>query len=189
MKKAELKKKLLTLAEAVGTEITENRADIYWEIFKDYPDEELTKALNLSLKTNKFFPKPAELIELIEGSPSDKSLQAWQAALNSVSKVGVYNSPKFEDKIITAIILDMGGWEAYCNMPTKENPWKEKEFRERYNFYLRHPIPQNTPEYLAGLSERANQKFPDYIPKPILVQCPYLIRRTLVGYDPKTENS
>jgi len=141
----------LGLAEILGVEIKKSRVDGYWEVFKDYPDKELIRAINLSLKTNKFFPKPAELIELIEGSPADKSLQAWHISLEAIRN----KSPQFEDKRIVAVISDMGGWQEFCRIAdTKGLYLKEKGFREKYQYYFRQPIPSNISINIADNSLR-----------------------------------
>lgn len=150
-------KKLFILAEMFDVPMSGEKAEIYWERLKDYDDQQLEETFGRILDTCKFFPKIAEIKELIEGSPADKSLQAWQLALNAISKVGIYNSPQFEDKRITAAILDLDGWEKFCNTLTKDLPWKEKEFRERYNYHLKRPIPADTPDKLVGLIEANNR--------------------------------
>uniref|UniRef100_A0A6M3JP69 DUF6475 domain-containing protein n=1 Tax=viral metagenome TaxID=1070528 RepID=A0A6M3JP69_9ZZZZ len=160
MNKKEFTQRLLIISEAVGIDLKKERINIYWDIFKDYPDNELIRAFNLSLKTNKFFPKPAELIELIEGSPADKSLQAWNLV---IANINAYQSITFTDKRISATILDMSeSWSDFCYSLTKDNMvWKEKEFRERYNHYSKRPIPADTPGHLVGITEANNRKL-DY---------------------------
>ncbi len=143
MKKAELIKKLLILAETLKTDINDRLAETYWMIFKNYPDDALNQAINYAMKTCIFFPKPVELIELIEGSPSDKSLAAWNLTLKAIRSIGGHNvPPQFEDNRIMAVIADMGDWEEFCRIDNAKDLYlKEKSFREKYQHYLKQSAP------------------------------------------------
>ena len=49
-------------------DITVKLADIYWKVLKRFSDKEVSDAFEQAIKKCRFFPKPAELIEFIEGS-------------------------------------------------------------------------------------------------------------------------
>ena len=49
---------------------------MYWVALDPYGDEETERAFQEAARRCKFFPKPAELIELIEGS-STKTGRPW----------------------------------------------------------------------------------------------------------------
>uniref|UniRef100_A0A6M3M511 Replicative helicase inhibitor G39P N-terminal domain-containing protein n=1 Tax=viral metagenome TaxID=1070528 RepID=A0A6M3M511_9ZZZZ len=74
MNRKEFTDRLFVLALVLDHDMTQKKADAYWEIFKDYPDKELIRAINVSLKTSKFFPKPVELIGIIEGVSTGSEL-------------------------------------------------------------------------------------------------------------------
>jgi len=144
-------KKLFILAEMFDVPMSGEKAEIYWERLKDYDDQQLEKTFGRILDTCKFFPKIAEIKELIEGSPADKSLQAWHISLEAIRN----KSPQFEDKRIVAVISDMGGWQEFCRIAdTKGLYLKEKGFREKYQYYFRQPIPSNISINIADNSLR-----------------------------------
>lgn len=57
-------KALGILAVAHGEALTEERIESYWITLADLPIEAIERAALVALRTRKFFPKPAELLEL-----------------------------------------------------------------------------------------------------------------------------
>jgi hypothetical protein len=61
------------MSEVFGVENTKTKVDIYFEQLREFSIDEVKRAVGLSLKTLKFFPKIAELRELIQGGPARSS--------------------------------------------------------------------------------------------------------------------
>ena len=64
---------------------------------------------------------------------------AWAATIPSI----------FDDALIHAVIVDMGGWVRLCEMYQRDESFKQREFESRYIAYRRHP-PQLYPQQLFG---------------------------------------
>ena len=65
---------------------------IYQEALRAYSDSQIESAIGVALKSLRFFPKPVELIELIEGKKEEQSALAWEALLDTMQRIGVYRS-------------------------------------------------------------------------------------------------
>jgi len=108
----------LTLGEAVPGE----RFLAYFEIFKNHDPELVLTAIGQAGLTCKFFPKPAELIELMtggKGGGKDPAV-AWQEVLYALESRGVYADVEFRDGAIAVAIELLGGWPALGEMTYDE---------------------------------------------------------------------
>lgn len=61
------RKNLTGLGELFGREITKTLASLYWRLFTDWTDDQFETACQMAANQLKFFPKPAELRELVQG--------------------------------------------------------------------------------------------------------------------------
>jgi hypothetical protein len=96
----------------LGEAVKEERFLAYFEIFKNHDPEAVLTAINQAGIACKFFPKPAELIELMtggKGGGQDPTV-AWQQVLDALAMVGGYSNAKFGDGAIAAAIDGLGGW-------------------------------------------------------------------------------
>jgi len=132
----ENKKKFAEMMEACGVvfdrQITEPLADIYWSVLKKHTDEEIQEAFTKAIHACKFFPKPAELLEFIEGSPEDRIAIAYIQLRKACESIGAYESVIFSDPGLETIIEAWGGWEEVCHLPLEEWQYRQKQFRDLY---------------------------------------------------------
>jgi hypothetical protein len=102
----------------------------------------------------KFFPKPAEFLELLEASRGVQATAAWLDVVAALKRYGNYQSVRFADPVIHSVIEAMGGWVSLGLMAERERTWRQKEFERLYSVLVgqdgRHPA------YLAGLHEIQN---------------------------------
>lgn len=131
---------MVQVAEIYGEKLSEIKIQLYFELLKEYPYEIIEGAFVSHTKLSKFFPKPADIIELIEGSPEDKSLQAWLFLVDLIERYGYYYTIIVNDPVFVATVEDLGGWMHICSTWKKsELVFREKEFREKFKFNLKHP--------------------------------------------------
>ncbi len=156
MNREDFIKKIFKLAVLLNAEMTKEKAQMYWDIFKKYTKEQIERALNLAVNTCKFFPVPAVIIELIEGSPSSKSMMAWEQVYDAIFKHGRYSSVVFSDKVIHKAIDCLGGWQKLCSSSEVDMKWIQKDFERLYQAYQNQPL-QNYPAVLAGFHEEHNR--------------------------------
>ena len=141
------------LAEIFDKEVTKSLLRIYETILEPYPDMECKSAFEKAIATCKFFPKPAEILEFLQGSESDKATEAWLQVTEAVKSIGNYQSVKFIDPVIHSCIEAMGGWEELGKITNDEWKWKRKEFETLYPIMSRR---REHPKMLLGACDREN---------------------------------
>jgi hypothetical protein len=116
--------------------------DTYYEIFKDYEAEVFSRAVTKCLKEKVYnsVPKPAEILEFLEGTRDDKALLAWLQLMHAVEVGGYYTSIEFADLIIAPAVNELGGWQWFCSQPKDELPFIQKRFMDLYRLFLRREI-------------------------------------------------
>ena len=176
MMKSEIIDQLVILAEAFGLSVTDARMEIYAEMLSDLPLEKIRAGVVHLIKTRTFagnLPTVAEIREAIagEGQPLEtRAALAWDKALTALHDHGPYQSPAFDDLIVTRIIIAWGGWIELGNWPAEESKWKRKEFMQLYGAYASDPHPPELPGHLIGIAEANNREFaPDFVPEPVRI--------------------
>ena len=159
------------LCDLYGKTASQFLFDTYYEIFKDHTNEDFEKAIYQCLKNRVYnsIPKPAEILEFLEGTRSDKALTAWLQVLEAVQKGGYYASITFSDPIIAHCVQELGGWQWFCSQNKDELPFLEKRFMNLYRLLLKRGIKTNI--RLIGFIEASNTQkgFTKYIPEPIRI--------------------
>jgi hypothetical protein len=162
------------LGELYDKELTKNVINIYYEVFKDYTTEQFQKAIGEVVRSHKYstLPKPAEILEFIEGTRDDRAMIAWLSVRKAIEQYGYTDTVEFEDPIISHCIFQMGGWIEVCQVLNKDIPFMEKEFMDLYRLYEKREI--KTPVKLSGYYEITNKSngFLDKIPAPKRIELP-----------------
>ena len=154
MKNKEKFKQYMTgLGELFDRTISKTLMDIYWKALEPFTDDVCEKAFNQLIVSSRFFPKPADFLEVIVGTDGDRALNAWLIVEKTVKKIGPYASVKFEDPVIHGVIDSLGGWEKFQDCTNSEWIWRQKEFITRYNAMSNK---SEHPKYLPGIVEVKN---------------------------------
>lgn len=130
---------IAALGEAFERKLTPTLAELYWAALERFTIEEVEFAGRRAIELKVFFPKPVELISLIEGEPGDRAAIAFDQVERAVSSVGTHRDVVFDDPVIHRVITSMGGWEAYGCLPDgeKDRTWRRKEFERLYQTHSR----------------------------------------------------
>jgi len=134
------------------------KMEVYYQALKGFDIMEIEKAVKgiIYSRGTASFPKPAEIIQEIRGTTSNQATMAWIEVLETVKRVGHYQSVRFFDPVIHSVIGVMGGWVRLAgSMTTDEEKWKQKEFEKLYEILSKYPRNKH-PEYLPGLCEIQN---------------------------------
>lgn len=148
------KEYMATICELFDKSLSKLLTDLYWKVLEPYTDEQCEKAFKEIIYSSRFFPKPADFIEAIEGTKKDRATEAWLDVLETIKRVGNYQSIRFADASIHSVVNAMGGWPELCRMTGDEVKWKQKEFERLYEV-----IGANGgghPDYLPGTCEIEN---------------------------------
>ena len=154
------------LGEVYNKEITDTLKNIYWKTLKLYSDKESIRAFQSIIENNKFFPKPAEFLDILRGDSGDQALLAWEKVYKAISQHGHYASVEFDEPVIHSCIELMGGWIELCSMELNDVKWKQKEFIGLYKTMSRK---NQHPKYLAGQTELENGPRGFDVPDPVKI--------------------
>lgn len=132
----------MAMAEIYNRELTSSLMTMYFEDLMDFSIDAVLEALRghrRDPERGQFFPKPADLIDKLEGSSKEQALEAWPEVLRlaSNSRCAVAADP-----ISQQVVLDMGGWRRFGMVDAKELSWMQREFLERYSSTLRRGGPE-----------------------------------------------
>jgi len=132
--------------------------DFYYETLKDYSYEQVNKAVMDCIRIYKYnlLPKPAEILEFLEGTRDDKALIAWLQVKEAIVKGGYYASIEFANPIIAHCVQELGGWQWLCCQQKDELPFIEKRFMDLYRLFLKRGVKDNV--RLIGFIEARNNQ-------------------------------
>lgn len=160
-----------------GRDLSAFALDAWWQATKRYEYQDVANALSVHVQDpdrGQFPPKPADVIRLLDGQSGDRSLHAWTKVDRAIRELGPYRSVVFDDHRIHAVIDEMGGWIALCEVASeKDLEFKANEFRKRYQAYVLRQ-PQAWPPRLIGYTEAENRRMgrEDAVPEPMLIGDP-----------------
>lgn len=153
----EFAKLMMILSEVFdgGKVPSELKMEIYFEALKGYDIEILKQGVTKIITTRVYpaFPKPGEIMAEISGKQEDKALLAWIQVIDAMKQHGPYQSVRFKDETIHAVVEFMGGWPALGDWTNQELVWKQKEFERLYGIMKERP---GRLDHLPGLCEIDN---------------------------------
>ena len=167
-------KLLVGIAELYDKRLTTAAQVLYWDLLKDYELDDIASALKAHTKSpdaGQYLPKPADIIRQLEGDTESQAMRAWSKVQEAIGRVGPYRSVVFDDPLIHAVVVEMGGWIALCEGLTDDLPFRAREFVKRYRGYRTQRAQPRFPSKLAGLIEMHNSahEVGEDIPEPLLI--------------------
>ena len=150
------------VAENYGKNYSSVTIKMLIEQLQCYPYPEVERAFQEHVATSPYPPKVSDIIGRIRGfsdwrDVEDIAERAYREALDAASRIGIYQSVRFKDPIINAVIRSLGGWDKICNLELggAEEGRFRNEFLSLYRSYLRDGrVPRV--DYLPGLVENEN---------------------------------
>lgn len=127
------------LSEVYEKELSKKALKFYIQMLEAYDFEAVKAALNRYVRNasgqGAFFPKPGDIIALIEGAPEDRAEKAWAGVLEALERVGTWKSVRFRDPVVNVCIAELGGWIRLGELTYDEIKFLGHEFRKLYRFY------------------------------------------------------
>lgn len=105
---------MLALSETFNEPVSAIRAEMYCDALRDLPIASVEHAVRLAVKSKTFFPKPAELRELVEGSAQEGAEAAWMQFVAAVSRFGYTRIPDLPEPVMETVRVVFGNWKAAC---------------------------------------------------------------------------
>lgn len=106
---------MMALGETFREPVSDFRAEIYFNALKNLPLAEVETAVQLAIQGKTFFPKPAELRELVNGNASSEADLAWAAFQREVTRVGYMRTPSLPETTMATVRQVFGSWRAACS--------------------------------------------------------------------------
>ncbi|MEZ6852772.1 DUF6475 domain-containing protein [Halodesulfovibrio aestuarii] len=143
---------LAGLCELHNRQATEAMAKLYFFALQQFEIEDVLRAMVKAVTASKFFPRPAEIIEFIQGNPEDVAEVEASKVLEAVKRVGAYKSVVFDNPVTAAVIEHgFGGWVKLCSeMRADSEKWFRKDFCKLYVSFSRQDV-----RYFGELAGRA----------------------------------
>jgi hypothetical protein len=140
---------LIGIGETYGEAVSDARMEIYYRALEDLSLDAIRHAATVHVRTQKFFPRPVELREAIDGSMDDRAELAWGGLLRVVRSVGYYGNPTWTDLAMERAAMELyGGWKALCERLPAEGPGlivAAKQFKATYAAYARREARADVP--------------------------------------------
>lgn len=140
--KKEFARIMTASSEVFGKQITKPLLSVYFESLSNFTIEQVKSAFSKHLLAGKFFPKPADIAELLkenELSIEDRALLAWSEVENAIKRTGSWGSPVFTDPITPAAVGQLGSWSDLCMTTIDNLAWKQKEFLRAFELFEKTP--------------------------------------------------
>jgi hypothetical protein len=160
--------------------LSEFAMSLWWNALKVYELIEVKRGLSRHVQNpdnGQFMPKPADVVRAIGGTTSDNATTAWSKVDKAVRTVGTYQDVAFDDPLIHAVLLDMGGWICVGSKSDSDWPFVQREFENRYRGYASRRIIPEYPPVLTGIASATNEtnrhefraELQGYKNKPVLI--------------------
>jgi hypothetical protein len=171
------------MGELFDKKISTALTDAYWIALEPFDDRACENAFKRLIATSKFFPRPADFIDLMVVKNVDMAEVEATKVLKAIKTLGAYQSVRFDDPVTTAVIQDsFGGWIRLCGDLTEaKESWFIKDFVRAYQAFAKQGITHDG--QLAGIVERDNgaHGFEDKVPMALPATPPRRDLRLLVG--------
>ena len=112
---------------------------VWWNGCEKYSIEQVSKALSIHAtdpEKGQFAPKIADVVRLLQGTKTDRSLVAWGKVMEALQAVGAYQDIVFDDPAIHAALSDLGSWAGMCRTDYKELGYLQHRFCQSYKAYI-----------------------------------------------------
>lgn len=148
-----LLERLIGLSEVFRAPLSPAAQQLYFEALQDLDLPPVLAALGTLARTARWFPKPAEIRQLVEGDAEARVEQAWLAWRTAARRVGAYRPVLVADPVLAETLTAVfGGWVAACAADFSPEMWasKRKEFGRVYQVLAGRAL--TGPRELPGLA-------------------------------------
>jgi hypothetical protein len=156
-------------------ELSEFRIASYAKVLDRFDDDQIEDAIMQAATSLKFFPKPVEIAELLEGTKDDEALSAWSQLQEGVQRAGYDTSVVFCNGKIAKVVELMGGWKSVCSwgtVPRQNGQPAEITFARKEFLAMYRALPHcDGPGKVIGYHEANNSAkgYLQFIPEAVVV--------------------
>lgn len=132
---------------------------------------QIRRAVERALAECRFMPTPAELRELSgEIRIESRAAIAWTVAEAAVRQQGAYRSVRFDDPVLNAAIVRMGGWVKFCDTPEDQTGYQRNQFEKLYRALWESGVHQGDTAALLGVHAQENQLGGLEVKPPVMIE-------------------
>lgn len=137
--RAEFKALLTDALSFYRQDVSKFALQVWWQACERFSMEQVAKALTahaMDPDRGQFAPKPADIVRQLQGTKTDRSLQAWGKVMDAMQRVGAYTDVVFDDPVIHAALVDLGSWPKLCRTSFDDLSYLQHRFCEGYRAHL-----------------------------------------------------
>jgi len=129
------------IADVLGywkQDVSEFALNVWWSGCQRFDFDQVSRALSehaTDPDKGQFAPKVADIVRILGGTKTDRSLREWGRVYEAMSRVGAYSDVDFGDGATHSAIRDMGGWPKMCRTNADELSYLQHRFCESYRAY------------------------------------------------------
>lgn len=112
---------MLTLADTYNEPVSEGRAEAYFRALSDLPIETVEQLVTLVTRTSKFFPRPADLRELLPSAVPELG-DAWAELRRAQWSWRPWKHAPQVSEAVSELVAQCGGWRSITEM-SEESLW------------------------------------------------------------------
>jgi hypothetical protein len=126
------------IADVLGywkQDVSEFALAVWWSGCQRFDLEQVSRALGehaTDPDKGQFAPKVADIVRILGGTKTDRSLREWGRVYEAMSRVGAYQDVDFGDGATHSAIRDMGGWPKMCRTEVDQLSYLQHRFCELY---------------------------------------------------------
>ena len=126
------------IADVLGywrQDVSEFALNVWWAGCQRFDFDQVSRALSehaTDPDKGQFAPKVADIVRILGGTKTDRSLREWGRVHEAMSSVGAYQDVDFGDGATHAAIRDMGGWPKVCRTEIDQLSYLQHRFCELY---------------------------------------------------------
>ncbi len=147
--------------------------EAYWLGLSDLTLSAVEQAVAMAIRTSQQFPRPIDLRRLAgEQTHEQRAIDAWGDVLRAVPRGG-WKHIDFADKLINAVIRNLGGWPSFLDRfdGSEGEKWARIEFLKTYSLMGASGVNGEAIAPLSGLSEQTSVGGKLQAPIPFLIEC------------------
>lgn len=154
---------LTALAETYGEELSAARLRLYFAALQDLDIEQVEFAGEKIAGASRFFPRPVEFREVIEGSAEDRAAVAWRTFLEIAAHSG-YPSLQLADGALAFAIEEMGGYREAVEKIHEASAEMQRAHQKSFEQFYKIGKMRGAPgKYLLGEFEARNRSLQSWI--------------------------
>lgn len=148
-----------SVASLYGKKIVDNASLLAFTALASFPFNEVSDSMMRLLKTSKFMPSVADVIqEIMGGTPEDRAIMAWNSVKEALKRYGSHASIKSPDPCLIYALDAIGGLDkifwAHVSERGRDERSMRDDFCQYYSVAARRGVTSgDVPDHIQGLDE------------------------------------